>query len=262
MTARRATLAKPSLFDFDAFIRTLPSSYQFGRVRRQKLLWFAYWELFVSHDEAPFEATFIRQKYGPVETSMDANYGRTGDPSKLGNDVRAEVKAILGPLLEMPTGELVDQSHRSPAYCSGEPKTEITGDDQRRAKTDHLLCTAMWHLRDKPFAAVLYNYALSFGRKNGKRHFYLSVRQLADYFGWDKKTLCPAIAVLHERGFFELIRKGKGPFASEYAVLTHKEWSQANPKKCRTTVPSNGYSVFYSRQRERGQLALGSFKSG
>src|SRR5262245_34052142 len=195
MTTLHSTLAKPSLWDFDAFIRTLPSSFEYGRVRRQKLLWAAYWGLSLRNVGPPFEATFIRQKYGPVETNLDADYERRGDPDNLDSVLQDEVQAIVGPLLATPTKELVEQSHRNPAYCSAELKTPITRSDVRRAKTDHLLCTAEWHLRDKPLAAVLYSYALSFGkRKNGKRYFHLSVRQLADYFGWDKKTLCPAIA--------------------------------------------------------------------
>ena len=80
---------------------------------------------------------------------------------------------------------------------------------------------------------VSLNYALSLCKPqgDGKRHFHLSVRQLANYFGWHKDTALSAIEALRARGFFELIRGGKGRFASEYEVLTHKEWASAHPRE-------------------------------
>src|ERR1700722_6286510 len=84
-------------------------------------------------------------------------------------------------------------------------------------------CTAEWHLRETPRAALIYTLALRL-TKGGKTDFYLSQGQLSKYFGWDVKSTRSAFRALERSGLLVLLRSGKGGngyanFASVYKVI-------------------------------------------
>ena len=102
-------------------------------------------------------------------------------------------------------------------------------------RTEHLFCTVEWHLRETPRAALLHSYALRVAKEqtDGKKYFWLSIRQLADYFQWDKNTVSRAIGTLRDAGFFRLETQGRGINSSEYEVLTHSLVAATCPSQCR-----------------------------
>lgn len=111
-----------------------------------------------------------------------------------------------------------------------------------------LYCSSEWHLRKSPRAFQIYSLALRL-TKGGSKEFYVSQPQLAEYFGWDLKTVRTAFAALRDSGLFEQLRRGTGGgkgqlnFANVYSVLTHSRfarnttnacWPQArSPQECR-----------------------------
>jgi len=143
MTATLAT-DKPffTLWDVDAYIRTLPSSFQYGPVRRNKMLWFVWFGMF--KDKPAFEATFVRKQFGPVCKELEnAGYATDqGNPDNLGEH-KTEVHDHVERHVEQSARAQVDESHQNPAWSKGELKTDITDDDTRRAKA--LLFVALPH---------------------------------------------------------------------------------------------------------------------
>jgi len=87
-------------------------------------------------------------------------------------------------------------------------------------------CNAEWHLRDNPRAHLIYTMGLSIAKGTGS--FYASQPQLAEFFGWDLKTVRTAFKALRDSGLFTLLRSGRGGngqagFANSYAVTTHSK---------------------------------------
>ena len=79
-----------------------------------------------------------------------------------------------------------------------------------------------------------YLLALRISRGSGK--FVAHVQALADHFSSSRTQIWEAIKALKESGFFVLTRSGHGEViceASEYKVLTHKEWTAKHPSQCR-----------------------------
>jgi hypothetical protein len=103
----------------------------------------------------------------------------------------------------------------------------------------HLHCTAEWHLRECPRAVVVYSLSLHLSevQPDGKRYFWLSVRQVADYFEWHKNTVLLAIASLKKSGLFKLVKKGGGKESSRYQVLTHFEVARESSNSCKAVSP-------------------------
>lgn len=87
-------------------------------------------------------------------------------------------------------------------------------------------CNAEWHLRENPRAHLIYTMGLSIAKGTGS--FYASQPQLAEFFGWDLKTVRTAFKALRIAGLFTLLRGGRGAngqggFANSYAVTTHSK---------------------------------------
>jgi len=81
-------------------------------------------------------------------------------------------------------------------------------------------------------ALPIYLLALRVSRNSGK--FVAHVRPLAEHFDSSRPVVWRAISDLKESGFFILTRSGKETFeASEYQVLTHKQWTAEHPNQCR-----------------------------
>jgi hypothetical protein len=102
-------------------------------------------------------------------------------------------------------------------------------------------CNAEWHLRDNPRAHLIYTMGLSIAKGTGS--FYASQPQLAEFFGWDLKTVRAAFKALRAAGLFTLLRSGRGGngqggFANSYAVTTHSKLAK-NKYPCRP-LPETG----------------------
>jgi hypothetical protein len=114
-----------------------------------------------------------------------------------------------------------------------------------RPRTDRpaIYCSSEWHLRDNPRAFMMYSLALRL-TEGGKNDFFLSQPQLAQYFGWDVKTVRAAFRALLKSGLFKLLRGGRGGngqanFANVYSVLTHSALSRTGQHPC-WALPESG----------------------
>lgn len=88
-----------------------------------------------------------------------------------------------------------------------------------KANKQKLACYAEWHLRDHPRALAIYSFALALTR-DGRCTFTMSRSHVAEFFGWDIKTVKSAFEALVNSGWF-------APTAKGYRVLTHAELRQA-----------------------------------
>jgi hypothetical protein len=83
---------------------------------------------------------------------------------------------------------------------------------------------------------MVYSLALRL-TEGGKNEFFLSQTQLAQYFGWDVKTVRSAFRALRDAGMLRLLRGGRGGdgranLANIYQVLTHSKLASTGKYLC------------------------------
>jgi hypothetical protein len=125
------------------------------------------------------------------------------------------------------------------------------------ANRPRIYCSAEWHLRDNPRAGLIHTLALHL-TDSGRAEFFVSQPHVAEYFGWNLKTVKAAFAALRESGLFVLLRSGKGGagqgnFASVYRVLSHSQLSKtAHPCREAGMGPKTGSLVSSTSSPENG----------
>src|SRR5437879_12448182 len=74
-----------------------------------------------------------------------------------------------------------------------------------------IFCSAEWHFRDNPYSGAVYSLAQHIAKpdreRGGRRYFYLSLQETADYFGWGKPSAAKAITVAESTGVFLLTKQ-------------------------------------------------------
>lgn len=129
------------------------------------------------------------------------------------------------------------------------------------ANPPRIHCSAEWHLRDNPRAIGIYTLACRITKSGQKGSFYLSQPQVAQYFGWNLKTVRAAFKAVRDSGLFTLLRSGSGGdghanYANIYDVVTHSKLSKDN-HPCRP-LPETGTLVYKPKAREQGKTGGGA----
>jgi hypothetical protein len=91
-------------------------------------------------------------------------------------------------------------------------------------------CCEEWHLaRLFPVCAPLYSFARRISHES--KIFVCSAINLADFFGYNERTIRRGLHALDEVGFFEL--EEQHMFCpTKYRVFDHKEWAAQHPGRC------------------------------
>ena len=123
------------------------------------------------------------------------------------------------------------------------------------ANPPRIHCNAEWHLRANARAIGIYGLALHITK--AKRPFFLSQPQVAEFFGWNLKTVRAAFKALRDSGLFTLVRSGSGGgdghanYANVYTVTTHSKLAKEK-HPCRP-LPETGTLVFKAEQEQQGK---------
>lgn len=128
------------------------------------------------------------------------------------------------------------------------------------ANPPRIHCSAEWHLRDNPRAIGIYTLACHITKGGSKGNFFLSQPQVAQYFGWDLKTVRTAFKAVRDAGLFTLLRKGSGGdghanYANIYDVVTHSKLPK-DKHPC-WTLPENGTLVYKSKAKDQRKTGGG-----
>jgi hypothetical protein len=115
-------------------------------------------------------------------------------------------------------------------------------------------CNAEWHLRENQRAYLIYTIALRIAKGTGS--FFVSQPRLAEFFGWDLKTVRAAFKALRDSGLLTLLRGGRGgdgqaSFANVYSVTTHAKLSKFE-HPCRP-LPETGTLTNKAEDRSQGK---------
>src|SRR5665213_352939 len=94
-------------------------------------------------------------------------------------------------------------------------------------------CSSEWHMaRLPPICAIIHPFAL---RLSTSGVFCASAVNLANYFGYEERTVRRGLDALTREGFLEVVEK-RLMQPTTYRVSNHRDWATKHPGRCATKI--------------------------